>query len=106
MGLCLDDGHNHIQQQLVVLPSSPQEPGGCRIVATLSCFQRTPSKQLVRSEKLAVMFRKADRRLASLLAYVQSAQHAAAAPAAAPPTAAAALGPAAPAGTCSVVASN
>jgi hypothetical protein len=68
--LCLDDGLNHIQQQLQVLPDS-SDINSCRIRASLACFQHTPTG-LVPSMKLAVMLRKADKRLTSLADYLHS----------------------------------
>lgn len=80
MVLLLDDGFNHIQQQLKVVGDSP---GVCRIVTSLSCFQRrAENSPPVPSEKLALMWKKADKRLASLAGYIQGSAAAAAAGAA------------------------
>jgi hypothetical protein len=70
MSLCLDDGCNHIQQQLTVMPH-PNQPDTSHVSARLECYQHT-AKGLVPCEKLAVMFKKADKRLANLAAFLQA----------------------------------
>lgn len=84
MSLCLDDGLNHIQQQLQVAPVSCQA-GLCRMTCSIECYQHTGSGP-VPCEKLAVMFRKADGRLTSLAAHLQAAHTDIAANTAATPT--------------------
>jgi len=71
MSLCLDDGLNHIRQQLQVAPVSCQADL-CRMTCSIECYQHTGSGP-VPSEKLAVMFKKADGRLTSLAAHLQAA---------------------------------
>lgn len=79
--LQLDDGHNHIQQQLRVVEDGP---GACRIITSLACYQRrAATSPPVPSDKLALMWRKADKRLASFVGRVAAAAAAATAAAAA-----------------------